>query len=459
MLTFSKNRVFNSSRRRMVQEEAAKLSCSSPLNLTDLPPGSTVEYSCDTSFFISGDVSDIDSTSFRQQCIDALMLIFPRAAAIEIARIAAASVKIDFSIQAANKEEAELTATTITSTPVNVIQDTWLNGVLKTGQVLEEPPTATIVETIVPPPPLTPYTQLSTCGSSGVSGPTQGQCDTAYVGLSQPVVTVTSGYQVFTLPETGSYQITATGANGGRVGAGTPGKGASAVSAFSLPSGTKLVAVVGQAGETGDGACDDGGGGGGGGTFVGVLFDDTTSGEKSFGAGSPLSGKSVTLLVAAGGGAGNDDNGWGGDLSTCEQAVPQVQDAKTMTAGGQPELPACGGAGAGFSGGNANGGNTKTFLNGATANTGNSWMMAGGFGGGASSCNAGGGGGGYWGSTGTEGTGGNCGFPVPTGSNVACAAGGTSWVNTGSYSGAQVSVQGGGNSDADGMGSVSIAKQ
>jgi hypothetical protein len=58
---------------------------------------------------------------------------------------------------------------------------------------------------------------FSTCGQAGATGPSQGQCTTAYAATSlDGTVTVTGGIQAWTVPTTGSYAIVANGAQGAR---------------------------------------------------------------------------------------------------------------------------------------------------------------------------------------------------------------------------------------------------
>ena len=70
---------------------------------------------------------------------------------------------------------------------------------------------------------------FTSCGANGPYGPSQDDCDKAY-GNSDVLVPTTDelkrGYQIFTVPETGSYVLLAAGAAGGQVSEGIPGKGA-----------------------------------------------------------------------------------------------------------------------------------------------------------------------------------------------------------------------------------------
>jgi len=149
------------------------------------------------------------------------------------------------------------------------------------------------------PPPGSPFlfaaSTFSTCGQSGRIGPSQSNCNTAYA--STPLagaVTVTSGIQTWTVPATGTFRITATGAAGGDSTGNNPsypGRGALARGDFELTLGQVLRILVGH---KGDDAANLGGGGGG--TYV------------------VLGATGSTALVVAGGGGGankctNDQTG------------------------------------------------------------------------------------------------------------------------------------------------------
>ena len=213
------------------------------------------------------------------------------------------------------------------------------------------------------------------------------------------------GIQLWTVPRSGSYQITAIGAAGGAGTAGT-GRGARMIGTFSLTSGQILKIAVGQQGLSSATAC--GGfvhGGGGGGSFV--------------------TDNSNNALIIAGGGGG-----------VSSQLILQSKvDATTATSGNAGEIggsgstPGSGGTGGGGGGagtgcsnvlsyggsggggltGNgtsigvtANGGTNSSsgglsFTNGGLGgNATGTYPIAGGFGGGGSGGDyPGGGGGGY----------------------------------------------------------------
>jgi hypothetical protein len=241
---------------------------------------------------------------------------------------------------------------------------------------------------------------FTTCGATGASGPSSGDCNTAYGGTTlDGYVSVSSGIQTWIVPDNGDYVILAVGADGGDntdhgyIG----GYGASMGGTFALTAGQVLEIVVGQSGTNGS---DDAGGGGG--SFVAVQ------------------GASLPLIAAGGGGGGaeNDDNAGSmtlyknGVITECGQGAPQHSGGGTTNPGGcngnggsnDPHHYGQG-AGAGFltDGDNGSGGNLcngKAFVNGAEG------CNNGGFGGGGNGGGDGGGGaGGYSGGAGGSGGG------------------------------------------------------
>jgi hypothetical protein len=111
-----------------------------------------------------------------------------------------------------------------------------------------------------------PVYTFSTCGATGATGPTQTACDSAYQGGNlDGAVSVNGGIQTWLVPETGTYSITAIGAQGASgdsrfIG----GRGVSITGEFDIVGGTMLQLAVGQAGL----GQSTGNGGGGGGSFV-----------------------------------------------------------------------------------------------------------------------------------------------------------------------------------------------
>ena len=134
--------------------------------------------------------------------------------------------------------------------------------------------------------------QFTTCGATGLSGPSQGQCDNAYPqgnGLFQKV-TLNSGIQQWTVPVNGNYQIETFGASGGDAPGFAGGAGARMKGTFALNKGDILQILVGQAGLGSQSS------GGGGGTFVAL--------GANVAASSPL-------CIAGGGGGGRASSGVG----------------------------------------------------------------------------------------------------------------------------------------------------
>jgi len=59
--------------------------------------------------------------------------------------------------------------------------------------------------------------EFNNCGKTGYTGPSQSQCDGAYLGTTlDGEVSVNSGIQEWMVPHAGNYIIEARGAKGGR---------------------------------------------------------------------------------------------------------------------------------------------------------------------------------------------------------------------------------------------------
>ena len=242
------------------------------------------------------------------------------------------------------------------------------------------------------------------CSATGPTGPSLANCTSAYSSSNfednVSYFNVSDGIQIWTVPVTGSYTITAVGAKGGRGNQGVGGTGASITGTFSLTQGAKLKMIIGQSGT--DSASLNGGGGGG--SFVQNNADLTATG----------------ILVIAGGGGGGAYNphatnvnavttnssqpGWYGNTNS-SLANP------ASSGNGGSVFDRSGGGGGGFSGNGASSTNSScnntcgvggtAFKNGGAGGAGS---YAGGFGGGASGdwnyYTGGGGGGGYSGGSG-----------------------------------------------------------
>lgn len=139
---------------------------------------------------------------------------------------------------------------------------------------------------------------FTNAGSTGASGPTSTDCNTAYSGEPwlASYFSVTNGAQRWTVPKTTHYKIEAEGAGGGSGVTNDPtgstggrgGYGRICVGSISLAQNDVIEMRIGQTGENGSGTCANAGGGGGGATYV---YNVTTS----------------TLLIVAGGGGGGSD--------------------------------------------------------------------------------------------------------------------------------------------------------
>ena len=250
---------------------------------------------------------------------------------------------------------------------------------------------------------------FTTCGASGYQGPSQGNCDAAYGG---GVVTVNSGIQNWTVPASGTYRITATGAAGASATEGQydGGRGARLSSEFELTAGDTLQIVVGQQGLIGDGDGDfrvgaqngpdvprgeedENDGGGGGGSFVVTAAD------------SPM------VIAGGGGGTRYEAEEDGCDASASQYATTgsgndpyfegprcPVKNTDLGLGGEATEWTNYGSAGAGFNGNGEDddcGQGGRSWANGMTG--GHVYEADGGFGGGGTGegCSGGGGGGGY----------------------------------------------------------------
>lgn len=135
------------------------------------------------------------------------------------------------------------------------------------------------------PPAAVSFT-FGTCGAAGATGPSLGQCNSAYSGTSlSGAVGVSGGIQTWTVPASGVYTVTLAGAAGGGSTAGFGGGlGAILVTQLTMTAGTAVQVLVGQMGAS---AIYEGAGGGA--TYIAA-------------AGAPLA-------VAGGGGGGNYNGG------------------------------------------------------------------------------------------------------------------------------------------------------
>ena len=267
------------------------------------------------------------------------------------------------------------------------------SGVTITGSV-------SVLGTPPDPPELYSFTSFTFTNAAitGQSGSTLANCLSSYNTAANTWLTntayfnvVTQGYQLWTVPATGSYRITSIGACGGDGNTGR-GAGAQMIGVFAFTQGQKLKILVGQQGSTGTNVCGGNKGGGGGGSFV-VSEDNSTP------------------YIVAGGGGGGSTVASGGTLdggvsTTAGAGTSSGGAAGTGGGGGAAGTGGCVGGGAGGGGFTGSGGTSTdaspglSFVNGGTGGAGGTAYggstAPGGFGGGGGgSSYMGGGAGGY----------------------------------------------------------------
>ncbi|XP_066540212.1 tyrosine-protein kinase receptor [Hoplias malabaricus] len=257
---------------------------------------------------------------------------------------------------------------------------------------------------------------FTSCGASGPRGPTQAQCDSTYRNTNVSVVVGKEGplrgVQMWRVPASNRYKISAYGAAGGK-GAKNHNKRSHGViisAIFTLEKGDILYLLIGHQGEDAcpgrnnlthkiclgessviedgfdrEGAAMEyagGGGGGGGATFIFRMEN----------------GEPVPLLIAAGGGG----KAYLEDPESSSDQIPLEQyENDTMATGVNGRTGAAGGGG-GWKDTTTHPWAGKSLLEGAEgglscpqALSKLGWATYGGFGGGGGACTAGGGGGGY----------------------------------------------------------------
>lgn len=262
---------------------------------------------------------------------------------------------------------------------------------------------------------------FTNAGQTGPTGPSQSQLDTAYNNTTLAgQVTSDNGIQLWTVPFTGTYRITAYGAQGGDFNNGDVccgGRGAIMSGDFTLTQGQQLRILVGQRGGERSGTSSNAGtGGGGGGTFVATSNDTPlivaggggaagVSNNTNSNASTETSGRSGT---AASFGHGGTNGGGGG-------AAVGGAGGNGSTPGGQGSSCSYGSGGGGFysRGGHNCVGNApqiggQSFVAGGAGGAADTTRngVAGGFGGGAGVGHRAPGGGGYSGGGGDAGSGG-----------------------------------------------------
>jgi hypothetical protein len=156
----------------------------------------------------------------------------------------------------------------ITGTPSEVIAAPGRQVIVRATDVGGLQGFSTVTFQINPAPRLYEFT-TATFSNAGLQGRTGPNITQARSGVGNPVWAPTylnmtvNGIQDWTVPETGSYQITCLGARGGQAGqnSGGWGFGARAIGTFSFTQGEVLRLVVGQRGNTTNARASTGGGG------------------------------------------------------------------------------------------------------------------------------------------------------------------------------------------------------
>ncbi|XP_047467346.1 ALK tyrosine kinase receptor isoform X2 [Mugil cephalus] len=237
-----------------------------------------------------------------------------------------------------------------------------------------------------------------TCGARGPEGPTPTQCLNFYKNTNVNVTVGTrgpfKGIQMWRVPETGTYRITAYGAAGGRsVLAMSRSHGVYITGDFPLKKGDLIYILVGQQGED---ACPNsngllnkicleqsgpmvnktqvkgGGGGGGGATYVFKVDKELY----------------YPLIIAAGGG--------GRGYSSHSETQLEQMDYDPSQPGRNGKSNAAGGGGGWNDSAPVSQGGKPLVLGGQGGQACQKfWQTSGGFGGGGGGCMSGGGGGGY----------------------------------------------------------------
>ena len=228
---------------------------------------------------------------------------------------------------------------------------------------------------------------FTNANSTGRTGPSQSQLDSAYAGtILEKNVTSDKGIQLWTVPESGTYRIETYGAQGGTQRNGVGGFGAKIKADFYLTRETQLKILIGQQ-PVSTNKYNNHSSGGGGGTFVATLAN--------------------TPVIVAGGGGGGHSGINGMNANVNKDGTRSSNNTGTPGTNGTGGSDGYGGGGGGFFGDGSKGTWGKeyfggiSFVNGGSGgpwNAGYENTDVGGFGGGGSThgnCLGGGGGGGY----------------------------------------------------------------
>jgi hypothetical protein len=186
---------------------------------------------------------------------------------------------------------------------------------------------------------------FTTAGKAGRFGPTIAQMLSAYSAAtwtSNPAnfnIGRADGYQLWTVPATGIYEITARGAQGSYGSLTDPGLGAVITARFNLTVGQKLEMVVGQTpGDTTDNEviAASGAAAGGGGSFVCL-------------------GSTNTPLLIAGGGGGHYTTNVGRQYRDGQNRRQPIWGAQNYSPAAQGTNPVIGYGGSGYHAGGGGG--------------------------------------------------------------------------------------------------------
>lgn len=197
---------------------------------------------------------------------------------------------------------------------------------------------------VVPPAPGGFSFTFTSGGITGYTGPSRAALLSSYDTEANPWLLntadfdmITNGYQLWTVPYSGTYRITARGAQGAPVEASAGGRGAIITGEFNLVAGQKLQILVGQTAGVANNRLYRSSAGGGG-SFV-VKYTGETNVVND-------------ILVIAGGGGGTGSN-----------PIDPQSDGQAGTSGGQARRN--NGNFGGSGGTNGNGGNLGATANGA----------------------------------------------------------------------------------------------
>lgn len=203
---------------------------------------------------------------------------------------------------------------------------------------------------------------FTNANATGRNGPTLSQCRNAYASASWTqndnfFSMTTQGIQLWTVPRTGQYRITARGAQGGTrasTSVNIGGFGAILTGTFSLVQNEKIRILIGHVGVASLTNVDGSAGGAGGGTYLVKNNDSTLSG--------------VYIVAGGGGGSGNDSTAYPDGYSNGRNATLDTSGTTDKANLGTPGINGNGGTSgvAPSSGVNAGGGGGGFLTSGQT---------------------------------------------------------------------------------------------